>query len=225
MIYMIKCIIFDLDGTLVETIDDLGLACDYLLKEKGIEPKWTKADYKQFVGNGAKLLVERAFEGKLSPEELEKQYELFKIKYNEIKLDNAYAYEGMKDVVNTFKQNGFKVAVCTNKPNTAAVDMVKTLYGEDTFDYILGATDDVAKKPNTEMPNIILNHLNIKPNDCVWIGDSSVDIETAKNLGCESIAVTWGFRPFSELFKCYPTVIVDKPKEILKFFNLVIDKQ
>lgn len=225
MIYMIKCIIFDLDGTLVETIDDLGLACDYLLKEKGIEPKWTKADYKQFVGNGAKLLVERAFEGKLSPEELEKQYELFKIKYNEIKLDNAYAYEGMKDVVNTFKQNGFKVAVCTNKPNTAAVDMVKTLYGEDTFDYILGATDDVAKKPNTEMPNIILNYLNIKPNDCVWIGDSSVDIETAKNLGCESIAVTWGFRPFSELFKCYPTVIVDKPKEILKFFNLVIDKQ
>ncbi len=225
MIYMIKCIIFDLDGTLVETIDDLGLACDYLLKEKGIKPKWTKADYKQFVGNGAKLLVERAFEGKLSPEELEEQYELFKIKYNEIKLDNAYAYEGMKDVVNTFKQNGFKVAVCTNKPNTAAVDMVKTLYGKDTFDYILGATDDVAKKPNTEMPNIILKHLNIKPNECVWVGDSSVDIETAKNLGCESIAVTWGFRPFSELFKCYPTVIVDKPKEILNFFNLVIDKQ
>ncbi len=220
---MIKCIIFDLDGTLVDTIDDLGLACDYLLKQYGIEPLWTKSDYKKFVGNGAKLLVSRAFGGKLTEAELEHQYSLFKIKYNEIKLNNAYAYKGMKDVVKALKNNGFKLAVCTNKPNAAAVNMVETIYGKDTFDYILGAEDDVPKKPDTAMPNIILHLLDVKPKECVWIGDSSVDIESAKNIGCESIAVTWGFRPVKELISFHPTAVVDKPKEIINFFNLYID--
>lgn len=94
---MIKCAIFDLDGTLVNSIDDLGLATDYVLKQYGKEPKWTTDDYRLFVGNGAKKLVERAFEHKLSPAELEKAYEMFKEKYNEILLDHAHLYDGIKD--------------------------------------------------------------------------------------------------------------------------------
>lgn len=219
----IKCVIFDLDGTLVNTIDDLGLACDYLLRESGIEPKWSQEDYKGFVGNGAKLLVDRAFDHKLSPEELEEQYKLFKIKYNEIKMNHVYVYEGMLDVVKTLKENGIKLVVCTNKPDVAAKGMVEALFGAEIFDMVLGMTDDVPKKPDTAMPNIILNCIGVKASDCVWIGDSSVDVESAKNLGCRCVAVTWGFRSFGSLFKCYPDLIIDKPKDILKIFDFCID--
>lgn len=220
---MIKCVIFDLDGTLVDTIDDLGNACNYLLKKQGIEPEWTKDDYKRFVGNGAKLLVSRAFKEKLSEEELDRQYKLFKVKYNEIKLDNAYAYDGMISVVSKLKNRGYKLAVCTNKPNEAAVDMVECVYGKNTFDYIMGAIDSVAKKPASDMPAKILQALNVSADECVWIGDSNVDIESAENIGCKSIAVTWGFRPIDELRKAHPDAILNNPKEILNFFNFDID--
>ncbi len=215
---MIKCVIFDLDGTLVNTIDDLGLACDYLLEKKGKEAKWTVDDYKRFVGNGAKLLVERAFEGELSKEELEEQYQLFKVKYNEIKLEHAHAYDDIIDVVNTLKGKNIKLAVCTNKPDIAAKGMINQIFGENVFDMVCGALDDVPKKPDPTIAKRIIKTLNVTPNECVWIGDSSVDIETAKNLGCKSIGVTWGFRSFEHLFKACPTLILNAPKEILKIF-------
>ena len=217
----LKCVIFDLDGTLVNTIIDLGRACDYLLKKSGIEPHWTENDYKAFVGNGAKLLVSRAFDGKLSPEELEKQYAIFKVKYNEIKMENAYIYDGMLDVVNSLKNNGIKVAVCTNKPDIAAKGMVEELFGTDFFDVIVGATDDLPKKPDPAMPNKILSKLNLYANECIWIGDSSVDIESAKNLGCQSIAVTWGFRSTESLLECNPSCVVSNQKEILEVFKKI----
>jgi len=210
----IKCVIFDLDGKLVNTIVDLGRACDYLLKNSGIESKWTEDNYKAFVGNGAKLLVERAFNGQLNPEQLEEQYAAFKIKYNEIKMENAYVYAGMFDVVKVIKDKGIKLAVCTNKPDKAAKGMVEELFGKDAFDIVLGATDNLPKKPDTAMADKILSELAISADECIWIGDSSVDIESAKNLGCKSIAVTWGFRSVESLLVCRPDYIVNSPKEI-----------
>lgn len=218
-----KCIIFDLDGTLVNTIDDLAAACDYLLKQQGIDKKWTLNDYKNFVGNGAKLLVSRAFDGKLSDEELDELYGEFKVKYNEIKLNNAFAYDGMKEVVSALKKAGFKLAVCTNKPNISAVEMVETVYGKNVFDFILGAVDDVPKKPDPAMAEIVLGKLNVRAEDCVWIGDSSVDMESAHNIGCKSIAVIWGFRSRESLLLAEPNLIIDSPKDFLKIFNLSVD--
>ena len=198
----IKCVIFDLDGTLVNTIVDLGRACDYLLKNSGIESKWTEDNYKAFVGNGAKLLVERAFNGQLNPEQLEEQYAAFKIKYNEIKMENAYVYAGM----------------------LAAKGMVEELFGKDVFDAVLGATDNLPKKPDTAMADKILSELAISADECIWIGDSSVDIESAKNLGCKSIAVTWGFRSAESLLVCAPDYIANSPKEIFDILKKIKNK-
>ena len=111
MIYMIKCAIFDLDGTLVNLIDDLGNATDYVLEKYGKDKKWTVSDYRMFVGDGAKKLIERAFEHTLSPDELENAYEMFKIKYQEILLDNAHIYDGVKEQLDILKQKGVKIAV------------------------------------------------------------------------------------------------------------------
>ncbi|MDE5671340.1 MAG: HAD-IA family hydrolase, partial [Eubacterium sp.] len=217
----IKCVIFDLDGTLVNTIIDLGRACDYLLKNNGMETNWTEDDYKAFVGNGAKLLVDRAFNRELSDDQLEEQYAAFKIKYNEIKMENACIYDGMTEVVNAIKSKGVKAAVCTNKPDKAAKGMIEELFGKDVFDVVLGAVDDLPKKPDTAMPNKILSMLKLSADECIWIGDSSVDIESAENLGCKSIAVTWGFRSVESLLKCSPDYVVNTPEEILSVLKKI----
>lgn len=220
-----SCVIFDLDGTLINTIDDLGFACDYILKKQGIEPIWTLEDYKRFVGNGAKLLVKRAFNNTLSESELDELYKQFKVRYNEIKLDNAYAYDGIIDVVNILKKSGRKLLVCTNKPDKAAKGMVEAIFGKNAFDVIQGAVDGKPTKPDPTVPLEILNSLNIAPEKAVWIGDSDVDILSAENLGCKSIAVTWGFRSRESLINASPAVIIDLPKDILKIFNLDIDNK
>lgn len=216
----VKCVIFDLDGTLVDTIDDLGLACDHLLRQKGITPEWTKDDYKKFVGNGARLLVQRAFGDTLTEDELDRQYELFKKIYGEIMLCNAYVYEGMAEVVDSVRKAGIRLAICTNKPNAAAEKIAEHFFGEDTFSMVCGATDGLPKKPDPTIANEIIKTLGIKASDCVWVGDSAVDIETAENLGCECIAVTWGFRSRESLLERDPSYIVDSPKDILKILNI-----
>lgn len=213
-----KCVIFDLDGTLVNTIDDLGLACDILLKKAGKPLKWSVDDYKGFVGNGAKLLVKRAFENSLSDEELEYQYSLFKREYNRIKLDHAHIYPNIRETVEFLKDRGKILAVCTNKPDIAAKGMISTLFGDNLFDAVQGALDDVPKKPDPTAALNILNSFSMKSDDCVWVGDSDVDIKTAKNLGCVSIGVLWGFRDKESLESAGADYIIDEPKKIQTFF-------
>lgn len=220
-----ECVIFDLDGTLINTIDDLGLACDFILKEQGITPCWTNEDYKKFVGNGARLLVKRAFSNKLNEAELDELYARFKIKYNEIKLDHAHAYEGIKQVVSALKKSGKKLVVCTNKPDVAAKGMVEAIFGKEAFYIVQGAVDGKPTKPDPTVAREILTNLGISPKNTVWIGDSDVDIISARNLGCESIAVTWGFRSAESLIKENPGALIDAPKDILKIFNLDIDNR
>ncbi len=215
-----RCVIFDLDGTLVNTIDDLGLACDYLLKKAGRPLKWSTDDYKKFVGNGAKLLVKRAFENTLSDEELERQYELFKPEYDAIKLDHAFVYPGIKDVVSKLKAAGKKLIVCTNKPNVAANGMIETLFGNGVFDIVRGNVDGKPKKPDPTVPRELIAALGVSEAECVWIGDSDVDILSAQNLGCKSIGVSWGFRERKLLESCGADVIVDEPKNILEIFDI-----
>lgn len=213
---MIKCVIFDLDGTLADTSIDLGRATAYVLEQFGRNPKWTDADYRNFVGNGAKKLIERAFEHTLSEDELCKALDMFKIKYNEILLDNAYLYDGIKDELAKLKAKGLKLAVVTNKPHRSAVKMVETLCGKDTFDIITGAHESIAKKPDPTTTNETLAKLSIKPNEAIFFGDSDVDVLTAKNAGVESVGCSWGFRTFECLLSASPSAIIDEPKYISK---------
>ncbi|MCD7796179.1 MAG: HAD-IA family hydrolase [Clostridiales bacterium] len=184
---MIKCAIFDLDGTLADTSEDLGRGAEYVLIQFGREAKWTREDYKKFVGNGVGKLLERAFENTLSPEELEKALEIFKEKYNEILLDNVVLYDGIKAELDKIKNNGTKLAVVTNKPHECAVKMVEALFGKGYFDIILGARDNVAKKLDPASTNETLAKLGVKASDAIFFGDSDVDIYTAKNAGIEAI--------------------------------------
>lgn len=216
MIFMIKCALFDLDGTLVDTSIDLGRATDFVLETYGRETKWTDTDYRKFVGNGARKLLDRAFEHTLDDKELDKALEIFKEKYNEILLDNAHLYDGIKDALDSLKNQGIKLAVITNKPHQSAVKMVTTLFGENYFDYVVGANEEKPKKPDPWGVIEALEKLGVKAEDAIYFGDSDIDVYTAKNAGVESVACSWGYRSFECLLASAPSVIIDKPSYIPK---------
>lgn len=213
-----KAALFDLDGTLVDTIEDLGRATAYVLESYGVDPKWTVTDYKSFVGNGAKKLLDRAFEHKLSDEELVKALDLFREKYDELLLDNLRIYDGILDALSTLKEWGIKLAVVTNKPHQSAVKMVESLFGKNFFDVIIGATEDTPKKPDPYTANLALKRLGCKADEAILFGDSDVDIYTAKNAGTEGVGCSWGFRSFECLFSASPSVIIDSADYIPKLF-------
>lgn len=215
---MIKCAIFDLDGTLVDTVEDLGRACDFVLFEFGIAPKWSTDDYRKFVGSGARMLLDRAFEHKLGESELDKAFEMFKSKYDEILTDNAYIYDGITQALDEIKGKGIRLAVVTNKPHRSAVLMLENLFGKNYFDIIIGAEEDKPKKPDPYSLNLALERLDCKASQAIYFGDSDIDVKTAKNAGVEAVACSWGFRSFESLLSASPSVIIDSPSYIPKLF-------
>lgn len=216
MTFMIKCALFDLDGTLVDTVEDLGRATDAVLESYGREKKWNLSDYRRFVGNGARKLIDRAFEHTLDDKELDKALNIFKEKYNQILLDNAHLYDGIKDALDSLKKQGIKLAIVTNKPHQSAVKMVTTLFGEGYFDSVLGANEEKPKKPDPWGVLETLEKLEVNAQDAIYFGDSDIDVYTAKNAGVESVACSWGYRSFECLLASAPSVIIDKPSYIPK---------
>lgn len=214
----IKCAIFDLDGTLVNTLDDLANACNILIEKYNAPYSWTLDDYKKFVGNGAKKLVSRAFGESLVEETLNARYEEFKPLYDSIKLDNAHVYDGIIEQLDILKDMGVKMAVVTNKPDVAAKGMVEHIFGKDYFDFIIGCQDGVPVKPDPATTNLALNKLGCKNNEAIYFGDSEVDMKTAKNAGIEAVGCSWGFRSFETLFAEHPSIIIDDPIYISKLF-------
>ncbi len=204
----IKCAVFDLDGTLINTITDLGNACDFLIGKYGFCAHWSEDDYKRFVGNGNRKLVER---GK---QVLEEFFEY----YNEHSLDNTKAYDGIKEQLELLKEKGIKLAVVTNKNEPAAIHIVEYIFGKGTFDVIIGQRDGLPVKPAPDGVYLALEEMECTKEEALYFGDSNVDIMTAKNAGVEVVGVTWGFRSFEELFAEGPDIIIDEPKYISSLF-------
>ncbi len=212
----IKCIIFDLDGTLINTITDLGNSCNYLIDKYSFDAKWNEEDYKRFVGNGMKKLVERAFKGTLSEDELDRRLAEYKEHYNKHYLDNTLPYNGIKEQLEILKSKGIKTAIVTNKAEESAIHIVESLFGKGTFDVIIGQRDNLPVKPAPDGVYIALEEMGFTKSDALYFGDSNVDMQTAKNSGIKAIGVTWGFRSREELEKEGADVIIDSPSEIEK---------
>lgn len=203
--------IFDLDGTIADSIADLGDAVNYGLEVLGF-PTHTETEYKKFVGNGAMKLCERALpDGRkdLAP----KLHGLFKEYYSVHLLDNTKAYEGMRETMKRLSANGVKLAVATNKPEEAAKRIIAELLPDIEFVKILGGVDCRPKKPDAA---IIRDILSAVPDaDRVWmIGDSNVDVQTGKNAGIPVIGCAWGFRGREELEDAGADFIAEKPEDI-----------
>ncbi len=214
----IKALLFDLDGTLTNTLDDLADAVNYALRFFGFETHSTEK-YRYFVGNGMSKLIERATpEENRDAETLSSVKEKFYEYYNLHSTDKTRAYDGISEALAEFKKAGLKTAVVTNKDDAAAKTIVNRFF-PDCFDFVIGASDNIPKKPDPTIVRVAMERLSVSADECVFIGDSCVDIETAKNGGLYSVGVAWGFRPRSELIEYNASSIVDTAEELVSLIN------
>lgn len=206
--------IFDLDGTLADTICDLADATNYGLEKLGY-PVHPYSSYKYFVGNGVQKLCYRA----LPDDRKDNTYrllEIFSQYYGEHFLDKTELYSGIRETLSLLKENNVILAVATNKPQTFARQIINKLLPEFDFVKVLGGCAERPKKPDTAIITEILSGLPADKN-IFMIGDSNVDVQTAKNAGIYSIGCAWGFRGREELVNAGADFIAEKPEDIADF--------
>jgi len=206
--------IFDLDGTLADTLYDLADATNFALEKLGY-PVHPYESYKKFVGNGVQKLCYRALPDD-KKDDAEKLLAIFSDYYGEHFLDKTKLYDGMKNCLDILRKNNVTLAVATNKPQNFARQIVKKILPEYNFIKILGGCSERPKKPDTAIINEILSELP-ENNKVFMIGDSNVDIQTAKNSGISSIGCAWGFRGREELENAGADFIAETPSDIAEF--------
>lgn len=211
---MKKAVIFDLDGTLLNTLDDLADSTNYALSKFGY-PTRTIEEVRQFVGNGVAKLIERAIpEGKNNPN-FEKCLAIFKENYAQNMYNKTAPYNGIIEMLSNLKSKGIKIAVVSNKFDLAVKELCKK-YFEGFIDFAAGENEaqGIKKKPAPDTVISVLNEFNFAPEDAVYVGDSDVDIMTAKNSKMSCISVTWGFRDEKFLLENGATILINAPSEI-----------
>lgn len=207
-----KVAVFDMDGTILNTLQDLADSINFALKENGFPPR-TIEEVRLFVGNGVKKLVERAVPENASLEQQEKVLESFNRYYPEHCHINTKPYDGILELLQKLKSNGMKLAVNSNKPDYGVKELCKK-YFDGIFDVEIGIKDGIKTKPSPDALNKILGLLNCEKQAAVYIGDSDVDIMTAKNACIHSISVDWGFRSKDFLKKNGAEKIVENCDEL-----------
>lgn len=207
-----KVAVFDMDGTILDTLQDLKDSINFALKENGF-PERNLEEVRLFVGNGLKKLVERAVPENASDKDKEDVFSSFNRYYPEHCDIHTKPYDGIIELLQKLKSNGMKVAVNSNKPDYGVKELCKK-YFDGVFDAEVGIKDGMKTKPSPDAVNKILALLNCKKKDSVYIGDSDVDIMTAKNAELHSISVDWGFRSKDFLKKSGAEKIVENCDEL-----------
>lgn len=211
---MYRLAIFDLDGTLLNSIGDLMSACNVALAHFNY-PLHEEKDYKQFVGNGIYKLVERALPIEDRGEECVKEVKaVFDAYYKEHSLDQTRPYEGIIELLTALKAEGIPCCVLTNKAQAYAKELVKHFFG-DLVQEVIGQREGIPTKPNPIGVIQLLESYKVEPSECIYVGDSNVDIKTAENAGVDAIGVLWGFRDEKELKEAGATYLA-KDTHMLK---------
>lgn len=208
-----KLYIFDMDGTILNTIDDIAGAINYVLDMHGY-PRHTVDEVKSFVGNGLKRALELSLPDGVAGDVLNQLFTELVAYYNEHSNIMTRPYEGIVEVIHKLREQGKIVAVVSNKRVEAVRDLCD-IYFAGCFDMALGDQDGIARKPAPDMTNMVIEHYGILKDKCVYIGDSDVDLMTARNTEIDCIAVTWGFRTREFLVEHGAEIIIDSPWELL----------
>ena len=212
---MKSLVIFDLDGTLLNTIDDLGTAVNHALKNMGY-PMHAISSYPSMVGNGVRKLISRALPAEArNPQIIDRMLVHFRDFYDEHCTDLTQPYPGIEKALSYLSAQGISLAVTSNKYQTAVTKIVYHFFPDANWKAVLGNKTGMPPKPD---PSIVFEALNLCPTpkkDVLYIGDSGVDIETARRACIESVGVTWGFRDVRELRDNYADHIISDPDEII----------
>lgn len=212
---MYKVCIFDLDGTLTDTLESLTYSVNATLEELGLR-KITMEQCRQFVGNGAKVLIEKAL--KASGDEeltlLDRGMEVYKRIFGENCTYHVIPYDGILEMLDELKRMGIQTAVLSNKPHAQTVDVVADILGKERFVCVNGQREGIERKPEPAGVYEVLKILGLKKEECLYIGDSEVDVETAKRAGVTGVGVTWGFRSEDVLKKAGADYVIETPQEL-----------
>ncbi len=215
---MIKAVLFDLDGTLVNSLADLAGSTNYALRKFGF-PTHEIESFKYFVGDGMPKLIERALPKEKRQETHIKQVlAVFMEHYKKHYCDKTKAYDGILEAVDAIISMGLKTAVVSNKVQDMAETVTNKILG-DRFSVVCGKREGYPAKPDPTLTLEVIKQLGVKPQECLFIGDSGMDMAVSKNANCVSLGVLWGFRSEEELLENAADFIINEPSGIIKIIK------
>lgn len=212
---MYQLCIFDLDGTLLNTIDALTFTTNETLRTFGLGPILPEQT-KLFVGDGYRVLMERALKACGDRELLhyEEALPLYMENFSKYSMKGVAPYDGIPHLLEYLKDKGIKIAVFSNKPHNQAVENVEAFFGKGYFDCIRGERPEIPKKPAPDGALLVCRALGVKPEDCLYLGDTNTDMKTGIAASMDTVGVTWGFRDREELLSLKPKFLVDHPRQV-----------
>ena len=215
-----KACIFDLDGTLTNTLESMTYSVNLTLKEMGLS-QITKDQCRMFVGNGARVLIEESLKVSGDPKasRIEEGMKIYGRIFDQNCTYHVTLYEGIPEMLKALKDRGIHLAVLSNKPDRQTVKVVKEIFGDNIFDYAQGQKDGIRRKPEPDGVWYLMEQMQVSKEECLYIGDSEVDLATGKAAGMKTILVSWGFRGRKALEEDGADCIVDSVDEILEIMR------
>ena len=209
---------FDLDGTLTNTLESMTYSVNLTLEEMGLS-KITKDQCRVFVGNGARVLMEKSLKaaGDTDASRIEEGMEIYGRIFDRNCTYHVTPYEGIPEMLKALKDKGIHLAVLSNKPDRQTVKVVKAIFGEELFDYAQGQKEGIRRKPEPDGVWYLMEQMHVSKEECLYIGDSEVDAATGRNAGLKTIGVLWGFRDRKTLETAGADDLIDRPDELLQF--------
>ena len=213
-----KACIFDLDGTLTNTLESMTYSVNLTLKEMGLS-QITKDQCRMFVGNGARVLIEESLKVSGDPKasRIEEGMKIYGRIFDQNCTYHVTPCEGVPEMLKALKDRGIHLAVLSNKPDRQTVKVVKEIFGDNIFDYAQGQKDGIRRKPEPDGVWYLMEQMQVSKEECLYIGDSEVDAATGKNAGLKTIGVLWGFRDRKTLETAGADHLIERPEELLQF--------
>lgn len=214
---MKHAVIFDLDGTLLNTLGDLRAATNHALEVRGLPPH-SMEEIRQFIGNGIRLLICRAMPKGTPEAEIDAALDDFKAYYAAHIHDRTVPYDGIPQLLTALRKRGIKVAVLSNKIDSASQQLIEYFFPGKT-DVVFGEHVGVPRKPDPTSCRMVMQQLGVQPEQVLYVGDSGTDMQTAKNAGLYAVGVTWGFRSKEVLLEYGADILVHRPEQILQILD------
>ncbi len=215
---MNKAVIFDLDGTLLHTLPDIHYYVNQMLEHYSY-PLRTESEVMQFIGCGSRNLIKLSLPEGLSDERVTECHNYYNKIYTDSGSPKTCVFDGIKEVVQTLKKCGYRLAILTNKPQETTDTVLDRYMSDFGFDMVVGQSEKVKVKPDPTTAKNILKKFDVLPKDCYFVGDGETDVQTSINLGSNGIAVLWGYRSKAQLTVAGAKTFAVNPKDLLDLIN------
>ena len=216
---MIKACIFDLDGTLADTLESMAYIANQIMQKYGYEALPVE-NFKYYCGEGADMLMKRCLTDAGDKELLhwDEGRQLYRSMFAEDPMYKVTHYEGMPETIRKMKEDGLRLAVCSNKPHLAAVEVIRRMF-DGQFDLVLGQSDAIKRKPAPDGPLMAADQFGVKPEECMYVGDTATDMKTGRAAGMYTVGALWGFRDAEELLGNGADVLAENPRKLLELLE------